>query len=86
MVSFEVKDAAREQIFRVMNALRMVVPATSLGDVHSIMLYPVMSSHRDLAPKHRARLGIKDNLLRLSVGIEAPADITGDLDQALRSV
>ncbi|HXJ40198.1 MAG TPA: PLP-dependent aspartate aminotransferase family protein [Bryobacteraceae bacterium] len=85
MVSFEVKDAAREQIFRIMNALKMVVPATSLGDVHSIILYPAMSSHRDLAPKHRARLGIKDNLLRLSVGIEAPEDVMADLDQALRS-
>lgn len=85
MVSLEVKDAAREQIFNVMNALRMVVPATSLGDVHSIILYPAMASHRDLAPKHRARLGIQDNLLRLSVGIEDPADITADLDQALRS-
>jgi cystathionine beta-lyase/cystathionine gamma-synthase len=42
-----------------------------------------MSSHRDLAPKHRARLGIQDNLLRLSVGIEDPADIIADLDQAL---
>ena len=85
MVSFEVKGAAREQIFNVMNALRMVVPATSLGDVHSIILYPAMASHRDLAPKHRARLGIQDNLLRLSVGIEDPADVTADLDQALRS-
>ncbi|MCU1328153.1 MAG: cystathionine gamma-synthase [Bryobacterales bacterium] len=83
MVSFEVKGAAREQIFKVMNSLRMVVPATSLGDVHSIVLYPAMSSHRDLAPKHRARLGIQDNLLRLSVGIEDPADIIADLDQAL---
>lgn len=85
MVSFEVKGAAREGIFRVMNALKMIVPATSLGDVHSIILYPAISSHRDLAPKHRARLGIQDNLLRLSVGIEDPADIITDLDQALRA-
>ncbi len=85
IVSFEVKDAGREQIFRVMNALRMVVPATSLGDVHTMMLYPAMASHRDIAPKHRARLGIHDNLLRLSAGIEAVEDIIADLDQALRS-
>lgn len=85
MVSFEVKDAGREQIFRLMNALKMIVPATSLGDVHSMMLYPAMSSHRDLAPKHRARLGIRDNLLRLSVGIEDVEDILEDLDQALHS-
>ena len=43
-----------------------------------------MSSHRELSPKHRARLGINDNLLRLSIGIEAVEDIIADLDQALR--
>jgi cystathionine gamma-synthase/methionine-gamma-lyase len=84
IVSFEVKGADREKIFRLMNALKMIVPATSLGDVHSMMLYPAMSSHRELAPKHRARLGIRDNLVRLSVGIEAVEDIIADLDQALR--
>jgi cystathionine beta-lyase/cystathionine gamma-synthase len=85
MVSFEVQGADRERIFRFMNALRMIVPATSLGDVHSMVLYPAMSSHRDLAPKHRARLGIGDNLVRLSAGIEDAGDIVADLDQALRA-
>jgi len=85
MVSFEVKDADRAAIFRLMNALRLVVPATSLGDVHSMMLYPAMASHRELAPKHRERLGIRDNLVRLSVGIEAVEDIIADLDQALKA-
>lgn len=85
MVSFEVKGAGREHIFRIMNALRMVVPATSLGDVHTMVLYPAMASHRDIAPKHRARLGIHDNLLRLSAGIESVDDVIADLDQALRA-
>jgi cystathionine gamma-synthase/methionine-gamma-lyase len=66
-----------------MDALKMIVRATSLGDVHSIMLYPTMSSHREIAPKHRERMGIRDNLVRLSVGIEAPEDIIADLAQAL---
>jgi cystathionine beta-lyase/cystathionine gamma-synthase len=43
-----------------------------------------MASHRDIAPKHRERLGIHDNLVRLSVGIEDAADIIADLDQALQ--
>ncbi len=85
MVSFEVKDAGRAEIFRFMDALKMIVRATSLGDVHSMMLYPVMSSHRDVAPKHRERMGIRDNLVRLSVGIEAAEDIIADLDQALEA-
>jgi len=48
-----------------------------------MMLYPVMSSHRDLSPKHRQRMGIRDNLVRLSTGIEAVEDIIADLEQAL---
>ena len=83
MVSFEIEDAGREEIFKFMDSLKLVVSATSLGDVHTMILYPAMSSHRDLAPKHRQRLGIRDNLVRLSVGIEAPEDIIADLGQAL---
>ena len=83
MVSFEIRGAGKPEIFRFMDALKMIVRATSLGDVHSIMLYPTMSSHREIAPKHRERMGIRDNLVRLSVGIEAPEDIIADLAQAL---
>jgi cystathionine beta-lyase/cystathionine gamma-synthase len=83
MVSIEVKGADRERVFRIMNALELIVPATSLGDVQSMMLYPAISSHRDISPKHRARLGIQENLIRLSVGIEAAEDIIADLDRAL---
>jgi cystathionine gamma-synthase/methionine-gamma-lyase len=83
MVSFEIKGAGREEIFRFMDGLKMIVRGTSLGDVHSMALYPVMSSHRELSPKHRDRMGIRENLVRLSIGIEAPEDIVADLDQAL---
>lgn len=83
MISFQIRGAERERIFRFMNALRMIVPATSLGDVQTMVLYPMISSHRELAPKHRLRLGIHENLVRLSVGIEAVDDIYADLDQAL---
>ena len=83
VVSFEIKDAKEPDIFRFIDALQLVVGATTLGDVHTLVLYPVMSSHRDLAPKQRERLGIRENLLRLSVGIEAVEDIEADLDRAL---
>ncbi|MBI2687199.1 MAG: PLP-dependent transferase [Acidobacteria bacterium] len=84
MISFEIKDAGREEVFAFMNRLKLIVKATSLGDVHSMMLYPAMSSHRDLSPKQRERLGIRDGLVRLSVGIEDAADICADLNQAFR--
>ena len=86
MVSFEIKGAGQPEVFRFMDALKLVVRATSLGDVHTMMLYPVMSSHREISPKHRERMGIRENLVRLSVGIEAPEDIIEDLEQALASV
>jgi cystathionine gamma-synthase/methionine-gamma-lyase len=82
MVSFEIKDAGRAEVFQFMDALGLIIRATSLGDVHSMMLYPVMSSHREISPKHRERMGIRDSLVRLSVGIEAPEDIIADLEQA----
>ena len=83
MISFEIRGAGKEEIFRFMDGLKMIVRATSLGDVHTMMLYPVMSSHREISPKHRERMGIRDNLVRLSVGIEAIEDIVADLEQAL---
>jgi cystathionine gamma-synthase/methionine-gamma-lyase len=83
IVSFELKNACKEDVFRFMDSLKLVVRGTSLGDVHSLMLYPLISSHRDLAPKQRERLGIGDGLVRLCAGIEAPEDIIGDLEQAL---
>ncbi len=82
MISFELKDAGRTEVFTWMEKLKMIVRATSLGDVHTMALYPAMSSHRDLSPKHRERLGIHDNLIRISVGIEAVEDIIADLEQA----
>jgi cystathionine gamma-synthase/methionine-gamma-lyase len=84
MVTIELKDAAKTEVFAFMEKLKMIVCATSLGDVHTMMLYPAMSSHREISPKHRERSGIRDNLVRISTGIEAIEDIVADLDQALR--
>ena len=86
MVSFEVAGAGQSEIFRFFQALRLCVPATTLGDVYTLVLHPAMSSHRALTPEQRAEVGIGEGLVRLSVGIEDVADITADLDQALRSI
>jgi len=84
MVTIELKDAGKAEVFAFMEKLKMIVCATSLGDVHTMMLYPAMSSHREISPRHRERSGIRDNLVRISTGIEAIEDIIADLDQALR--
>lgn len=83
MVAFDLRGAGKQEVFAFMEKLEMIVCATSLGDVHSMALYPAMSSHRDLSPKHRERIGIRDSLVRLSAGIEAAEDIIADLAQAL---
>ncbi|HUQ93242.1 MAG TPA: PLP-dependent aspartate aminotransferase family protein [Bryobacteraceae bacterium] len=83
MISFEIKGADRAAVFAFMDRLQLIVRATSLGDVHSMALYPAMSSHRDIAPRQRERMGIRDNLVRMSVGIEAVEDILADLQNAL---
>jgi cystathionine gamma-synthase/methionine-gamma-lyase len=83
MVSFELKDGDRARVFRFMEALRLCLPATSLGDIYSLVLYPAQSSHRALTPEQRAAIGIGEGLVRLSVGIEDVTDIIADLDQAL---
>jgi cystathionine gamma-synthase/methionine-gamma-lyase len=83
MIAFELKDAARPEVFHFMERLKMIVRATSLGDVHTMVLYPAMASHRDISPKQRAKMGIGDNLIRMSVGIESVDDIVADLEHAL---
>ncbi len=86
MISFDIAGADKAAAFRFMESLRLCIPATTLGDVYSIVLYPPMSSHRGLTPEQRATIGIGDGLIRLSVGIEAVDDIIADLDQALQKV
>ena len=86
IVSAALQGADKQKVFRFMDSLKMLVPGTSLGDVHTLVLYPLIASHRDLTPEQRASLGISDNLVRFSIGIEAADDIIADLDQALSQI
>jgi cystathionine gamma-synthase/methionine-gamma-lyase len=83
MVAFELRGAGAAEVARFMDALRLVLPAPTMGDVYSLALHPAQASHRGLTPEQRAALGIRDSLVRLSVGIEDAGDIIADLDQAL---
>lgn len=82
VLSVRIRDAGRDEIFRFVDSLELFLKATSLGDVQSLVLYPTISSHRDLSPKQRQRLGITENLIRLSAGIEDVEDLKSDLSQA----
>ncbi len=85
ILSFEIKGASKASVLAFMDRLQMIVPGTSLGDVHTLLLYPLIASHRNVAPKMRERMGIRENLVRVAAGIEDIDDIKADLDQALRS-
>ena len=86
MLSFDVRGGTQSKTFRFMESLKMILPATTLGDVYSLVLYPAHSSHRAVPPEVRAQLGIGEGLVRMSVGIEDVRDIIGDLSQALEGM
>ncbi|MCL6627571.1 trans-sulfuration enzyme family protein [Alicyclobacillus shizuokensis] len=80
MVSFEVQDV--RLVEPILNHVRIITFAESLGGVESLITYPSVQTHHDIPPEERAAIGVTDTLLRLSVGIEHPGDLMADLDQA----
>jgi cystathionine beta-lyase/cystathionine gamma-synthase len=86
LVSFELAEGGREAAFTFLNALELCVKAPSLGDIYTLAIHPATSSHRELSPARRERLGVGENLIRLSVGIEHPEDIAADIEQALEQL
>src|SRR5215212_2231039 len=90
LVSFELEaggpDEGRAAAFRFLNALKTCVMAPSLGDIYTLAINPATTSHRELSPSRRARLGVGENLIRISLGIEHPDDIIEDIEQALEKV
>jgi cystathionine beta-lyase/cystathionine gamma-synthase len=82
MLSFEVKGDLGE-VDRIMRSVRIPLIAPSLGGVESLLTRPAVTSHAGLSAEERKRSGISDTLIRMSVGIEAVADLIADLDQAL---
>jgi O-succinylhomoserine sulfhydrylase len=69
--------------FAVLNRLKLIAISNNLGDAKSLITHPATTTHQRFSAEERARLGITDDLLRLSVGLEDPTDLLEDLDQAL---
>ena len=86
VLSFEIVGADKAKVYRFMESLTICLPATTLGDIYSLVLHPATSSHRSLTVEERARVGISDSLVRLSVGIESVDDILADLESALTKI
>jgi cystathionine gamma-synthase len=85
VVTFEI-DSDMQGAFRFIDSTRIPYQAPSLGGVESLIELPVTMSFWDMPPKERAAIGISDSLCRMACGIESPADLIADLDQALAKV
>ncbi len=82
VVSFEL-DGGKQRAFRFLNALRLIDISNNLGDAKSLVTHPATTTHQRLSPEDRARLGITDGMVRLSVGLEDVDDLKDDLARAL---
>ena len=82
LVTFELAGG-KEAAFRMMNALEIVAVSNNLGDSKSLITHPATTTHMRIGADERARLGIGDGVVRLSVGLEDARDLIGDLQRAL---
>ena len=83
VVTFEIAGG-KEAAFRFASALKLIDISNNLGDSKSLITHPATTTHQRLKPEARADLGISDGMMRLSVGLEDPADLFEDLAQALK--
>jgi cystathionine beta-lyase/cystathionine gamma-synthase len=85
IVTFEVKGSG-EDARRASESMRLFTLAPSLGGVESLVSIPVLTSHAMIEPAHRVQMGVTEQMIRLSVGIEDVNDLIADLDHALEAV
>jgi cystathionine beta-lyase/cystathionine gamma-synthase len=85
IIAFELKGGADAGI-QLMNTVRLCILAENLGAAETLITHPVSMTHGDVPREIRERTGITDGLVRLSVGLENPADIIADLESALAAI
>lgn len=85
MVAFEIKGAGRPECMRFLEALQLARPGPSLGDVCSLVMHAASASARRMTPEEREAAGIRESLIRVSVGLEDPDDLADDLLQAAKA-
>lgn len=81
IISFDIRGGRREA-FKWLNSLELIHIAVSLGGTESLAQHPASMTHADVSPENRARQGIGENMIRLSIGVEHPDDLIADLKQA----
>jgi O-succinylhomoserine sulfhydrylase len=85
VVTFEVAGG-KEAAFRFLNALRIIKISNNFGDTKSLVTHPATTTHQRLKPEARAELGISDGMIRLSAGLEAPADLIADIERGIAAM
>jgi len=85
VVSFEI-DGDMDATSRFIDGVRLPLIAASLGGVETLIEQPALMSYYELSSEERQAVGIKDNLVRLALGIEDAADLIADLEQALEQI
>jgi methionine-gamma-lyase len=85
LIAFDVEGGEAEA-FRLLNSLRLIKLAVSLGGTESLAEHPATMTHSDIPVERQAELGITPSMIRLSVGVEDPGDLVTDLGQALSNV
>ncbi len=83
MIAFEL-HGGREAAFHFLNRLQLIDISNNLGDTKSLINHPASSTHASISAAERETIGISENLIRFSVGIEDASDLQADLEQALR--
>ena len=84
IIAFEL-EGGKSAAFRMLNALKVIDISNNLGDAKSLICHPATTTHQRLKPEERELVGITDGFLRLSVGLENPADLIADLEHALKA-
>ena len=85
VITFDLRGGKTEA-FSFLNALQIVDISNNLGDAKSLITHPATTTHRAVGPEERAKVGIGDGMVRLSVGLEDPADLMEDLTAALSNI
>ena len=85
MISFEIKGGEKEAV-QFLESLELFTLAESLGGVESLIEHPALMTHASITKQERELAGIKDSLIRVSIGVEDKNDLIEDLEQAFEKI
>ena len=85
IIAFEI-DGGKKEAFRFLDSLKLIDISNNLGDTKSLITHPATTTHQNVEEEERLRMGVGENLIRISVGLEDPEDLKEDLAQAFKTL